>query len=116
MRTVLITGTSSGFGLLATVELARRGWRVFASMHNLELNGPLETALEEAGVRANVEIVPLDVNPASVHQRWAPCVGQLPVRLDALTMRVLPPAAPSRTCRTQMSAASWRRTSSACSI
>ena len=54
MRTVLITGTSSGFGLLATVELARRGWHVFATMRNLERKGPLEEALDTAGVQDRV--------------------------------------------------------------
>ena len=44
MRTVLITGTSAGFGLLAAVELAKRGWRVVASMRNLERRGALEPA------------------------------------------------------------------------
>ena len=51
MRTVLITGTSTGFGLVTAVELAKRGWRVFATMRNLAKKGPLEAALEKAGVR-----------------------------------------------------------------
>ncbi len=85
MRTVLITGTSSGFGLLATVELVRRGWRVFASMRNLERKGPLEAALEEANVRANVEIVPLDVTqPASVREAVGTVLHATGGRLDAL--------------------------------
>jgi NAD(P)-dependent dehydrogenase (short-subunit alcohol dehydrogenase family) len=49
MRTVLITGTSAGFGLLAAVELAKRGWRVVASMRNLERRGALDAALAESG-------------------------------------------------------------------
>jgi NAD(P)-dependent dehydrogenase (short-subunit alcohol dehydrogenase family) len=56
MRTVLITGTSSGFGLLSTVELARRGWRVFATMRDLDRKGPLLAALDAAGVRNSVAI------------------------------------------------------------
>jgi NAD(P)-dependent dehydrogenase (short-subunit alcohol dehydrogenase family) len=56
MRTVLITGTSSGFGLLSTVELARRGWRVFATMRDLDRKGPLLAALDAAGVRNAVAI------------------------------------------------------------
>ncbi len=73
MRTVLITGTSSGFGLVTAVELAKRGWRVFATMRNLAKKGPLEAALEKAGVGLSVEIGPLDVtDPASV----AACVSR----------------------------------------
>lgn len=59
MATVLITGCSSGFGLLTAVELARRGDRVFASMRNLGKDGDLRAALEDAGVTADV--VQLDV-------------------------------------------------------
>ena len=64
MRTVLITGTSAGFGQLATVELATRGWRVIATMRNLDRKGPLEAALEQSGAARNVDIVQLDVTDA----------------------------------------------------
>ncbi len=61
MRTVLITGTSTGFGLSTAVELAKRGWRVFATMRNLEKQGPLKDALAKAGVTERVTIAQLDV-------------------------------------------------------
>ena len=64
MRTVLITGTSAGFGQLATVELAKRGWRVIATMRNLDRKGPLEAALAQSGAARNVDIVQLDVTDA----------------------------------------------------
>ena len=35
MPTVLITGTSTGFGRVTTELLAARGWRVFATMREL---------------------------------------------------------------------------------
>ena len=67
MRSVLITGTSTGIGLVTAVELAKQGWRVFATMRNLEKKGPLETALQTAGAAENVDISALDVtNAASV--------------------------------------------------
>lgn len=65
MRTVLITGTSAGFGLVAAVELAKRGWHVIATMRNLERKGTLEAALAQSGAAHNVDIVQLDVTDAA---------------------------------------------------
>ena len=61
MTTVLVTGCSSGFGLLTVVELARRGDRVVATMRDPSRAGALRTALDEAGVAERVEVLPLDV-------------------------------------------------------
>lgn len=33
-KIILITGCSSGFGLLSAVQLAKRGWKVYATMRN----------------------------------------------------------------------------------
>ncbi len=59
MKTILITGTSSGIGLATTVELARRGERVFASMRDLSRADALKDALAEAGAEAT--LLQLDV-------------------------------------------------------
>jgi NAD(P)-dependent dehydrogenase (short-subunit alcohol dehydrogenase family) len=59
MAVVLITGCSSGFGLLAAVEFAKRGDTVFASMRNIEKSGALRDAAAAAGV--SVEVMQLDV-------------------------------------------------------
>ncbi|MGD9829297.1 MAG: SDR family NAD(P)-dependent oxidoreductase [Hyphomicrobiaceae bacterium] len=85
MRTALITGTSSGFGLLTTVELARRGWRVTATMRDPGKREALDRALGEAGAADKVEIVALDVTdtksiPATIERVIATCNG----RLDAV--------------------------------
>jgi NAD(P)-dependent dehydrogenase (short-subunit alcohol dehydrogenase family) len=48
MPTVLITGTSTGFGHVATELLAARGWRVFATMRDLARKASLERALKAA--------------------------------------------------------------------
>lgn len=59
MSRVLITGCSSGFGLLAAVELAGRGHDVVATMRDTRARGPLRTACEAAGV--SVDVLALDV-------------------------------------------------------
>jgi NAD(P)-dependent dehydrogenase (short-subunit alcohol dehydrogenase family) len=56
---VLITGTSSGFGLCAAVECAAAGHRVIATMRTPESRRPLEEAARARGV--SVEVEQLDV-------------------------------------------------------
>lgn len=66
-KTVLITGASSGFGLLTCVTLARRGWRVLATMRDLNRREKLEIAAKEAGVLDRIEMHALDVtNPDQI--------------------------------------------------
>src|SRR5450432_2547826 len=61
----LITGCSSGIGLLCAIELARAGFRVFATMRNVARRAALDKAAAAAGVELTV--LPLDVTiPASV--------------------------------------------------
>lgn len=60
-----VTGASSGFGLLTSVALAGEGYRVLASMRNLDNRGRLEAAAKEAGVTDRIEIVQLDVTDFS---------------------------------------------------
>jgi NAD(P)-dependent dehydrogenase (short-subunit alcohol dehydrogenase family) len=55
----LVTGASSGFGMLASVELARRGHRVIATMRDPSKRERLDAAAREAGVE--VELARLDV-------------------------------------------------------
>jgi NAD(P)-dependent dehydrogenase (short-subunit alcohol dehydrogenase family) len=65
MPNVLITGTSTGFGRVTAVELARRGWDVFATMRNLERRSALDAAAAAAGVPARVRVSRLDVTDAA---------------------------------------------------
>ncbi len=61
MRSVLITGTSTGFGLVIAVELAKAGWRVFATMRNLprpEADALAQTAKDDD---LDITILELDV-------------------------------------------------------
>jgi NAD(P)-dependent dehydrogenase (short-subunit alcohol dehydrogenase family) len=55
----LITGASSGFGLLTAVALASRGLRVFGSMRDPSRQGALKEAAARAGV--TIPVVRLDV-------------------------------------------------------
>ncbi len=78
-RTVLITGASSGFGLLTTVTLARRGWRVLATMRDLARRDRLETAARGAGVFDRVEFHPLDVTSPDQIASFAASLADRPL-------------------------------------
>jgi len=69
MRSVLVTGTSSGFGLVTAVELARRGWRVFATMRDLDRRAALDSAVGAAELASRVEVRALDVTDGDSVQR-----------------------------------------------
>lgn len=58
--TALVTGCSSGFGLLTAVELARRDHHVVATMRDPDKAGPLRDAASGAGV--DIDVVALDVH------------------------------------------------------
>jgi NAD(P)-dependent dehydrogenase (short-subunit alcohol dehydrogenase family) len=59
MTVALITGSNSGIGRGAAIELARRGWTVYGSMRSLEKGEKLAALAAEAGVE--VHPVVLDV-------------------------------------------------------
>ncbi|MGA8090301.1 MAG: SDR family oxidoreductase [Terracidiphilus sp.] len=63
-KTALITGASSGFGLLTSITLAKRGWRVLATMRDLNRREKLETAARDAGVLDRIEFHALDITLA----------------------------------------------------
>ena len=72
----LITGTSSGIGLLTAVEMAKAGFRVVATMRNLERRGRLDEAIAKATVGPAVEVRQLDITafdslPAKVAEMGA---------------------------------------------
>ncbi len=82
MANVLITGCSSGFGLLSAVEFARQGHSVWATMRNLEKAGPLRDAAAAAGVQ--IETAQLDVrDDASVRRAVADMIARAG-RIDIL--------------------------------
>ena len=82
MAVVLVTGCSSGFGMLAAIEFARRGDTVFASMRDTLKAGPLLDAAKAAG--ASLDVVALDVNDgASVDAAVADVIARAG-RIDVL--------------------------------
>src|SRR5579864_2300595 len=60
-RIALITGASSGFGLLTAVELAKTGYTVVATMRNLERKAKLEDAAREAGILSLLDLRKIDI-------------------------------------------------------
>lgn len=58
---VLITGASSGFGFLAAIKLAQKGYHVIATMRNLEKGNLLLTEAKKYDIAQDLEIFPLDV-------------------------------------------------------
>ena len=66
-KRVLITGCSSGFGLLTAVGAAKLGYETIATMRNLDKSVPLQNALDAQNVSARIE--KLDVtDPDSISQ------------------------------------------------
>ncbi len=60
-KIALITGASSGFGLLTSVELAKAGFRVVATMRDLGRRERLDQAVAASGVAAKTDFRALDV-------------------------------------------------------
>lgn len=57
----LITGTSSGFGMLSALTLAEKGYQVIASMRDLSRKDELVQQAEQAGVLGQIHLVTMDV-------------------------------------------------------
>ena len=60
-KVALITGSSSGIGLLTAIELARRGYRVVATMRDLGRRARLDEAAGRAGITRQLDVRRLDV-------------------------------------------------------
>lgn len=79
MANVLITGTSSGIGLATTLELARAGHRVFATMRDVARGKELREIA--SGDRLPLEILQLDVDS---DESVASCFASITDPLDVL--------------------------------
>src|SRR5450755_1544234 len=60
-KIAVITGSSSGIGLLTAIEFARAGYQVVATMRDLGRATRLEEAAQQAGVRDTIDLRRLDV-------------------------------------------------------
>jgi NAD(P)-dependent dehydrogenase (short-subunit alcohol dehydrogenase family) len=60
-KTALVTGASSGFGLLTSIELAKAGFRVVATIRDLSRRERLDQAAAAAGVAGKIDVRALDV-------------------------------------------------------
>jgi NAD(P)-dependent dehydrogenase (short-subunit alcohol dehydrogenase family) len=58
-KVILITGTSSGFGLLTAAHLSSKGHKVYATMRDLRKKDLLLSEVKKAG--GDVTVLPLDV-------------------------------------------------------
>lgn len=68
-KRVLITGCSSGFGLLTAVKAAKKGYECIATMRNLDKSDSLRSQLANADARATIE--QLDVTDHKAIQQIA---------------------------------------------
>lgn len=82
MDTVLITGTSTGIGYETALHLARKGFRVYATMRNLAKADPLREAA--SGENLPLELLALDVTDAASIKSAVAEVVQREGRVDVL--------------------------------
>ena len=60
-KTAIVTGSSSGFGLLCAIELAKRGFDVIATMRDINKTEQLGNFANEQNVVEYIHVHPLDV-------------------------------------------------------
>ncbi|MDA5193866.1 SDR family oxidoreductase [Govanella unica] len=91
MRTILISGCSSGFGALCALEFAAAGDRVVATMRNLDRSGELQEQARNKNVTLHMRA--LDVsNPASIESCVSSVIeefGQIDVLINNAGIHLL---------------------------
>jgi NAD(P)-dependent dehydrogenase (short-subunit alcohol dehydrogenase family) len=83
-KVAVVTGASSGIGLLTAVELARSGFRVVATMRNPSKRTRLDEAAAVAHVNQNIDVIRLDVTEFDSHSAFIADVVNKYSRLDVL--------------------------------
>jgi NAD(P)-dependent dehydrogenase (short-subunit alcohol dehydrogenase family) len=83
-KVALVTGCSSGFGLLSAVELAKNGFHVVATMRDLARNERLLAAAKQANVEKLIDVRRLDVTDFDYVFSAVPNIIRDYGRIDAL--------------------------------
>jgi NAD(P)-dependent dehydrogenase (short-subunit alcohol dehydrogenase family) len=83
-KIVVITGSSSGFGLLTSVEFAKAGFRVVATMRDLGRRAGLDQAAAAAGVTAQLDVRALDVTRLEMIPGFVDAIARDYGRIDVL--------------------------------
>ena len=83
-KIALVTGASSGFGLLTSIALAKAGFRVVATMRDLGRRDRLDQAAAAAGVGAKLDVREFDVTKFDAIQAFVDTVVSDYGRLDVL--------------------------------
>ncbi|MGM7723456.1 oxidoreductase [Metabacillus sp. Hm71] len=82
-KIAVVTGSSSGFGFMTSIELAKCGYYVIATMRNTEKFSQLLERAEQLGVRDLIYVLELDVtSQVSIHH-WRDFMRTLG-RIDVL--------------------------------
>src|SRR5579862_1778790 len=83
-KIVVVTGSSSGFGLLTSVELARAGFRVVATMRELARRAGLDQAAAAAGVSERIDVRELDITHFDAMPEFVDSIVGAYGRIDVL--------------------------------
>lgn len=82
-KTAIVTGSSSGFGLLCVIELAAKGFTVLATMRDPDRADRLTALVKEMMIEDQVRIVPLDVTSTESIESFKSCLQDY-VTIDVL--------------------------------
>jgi NAD(P)-dependent dehydrogenase (short-subunit alcohol dehydrogenase family) len=77
LKVALVTGASSGFGLLISLTLAQKGYRIIATMRDIHKHELLMDKARKAKVDMYIDCMELDVtNPIAVSQTIREVIGK----------------------------------------